>query len=117
MTTSPQQQVPAIPADQALEMIDGGAVLIAIRELNEWQAGHAPMAVHIPMSALGSGLSQLDKNAPTIFICRSGRRSDSAVAALVGAGYNAINLLGGMQAWQQAGGSVVRDDSTPGMVI
>jgi rhodanese-related sulfurtransferase len=39
------------------------------------------------------------------------------VGALVKAGYNAINLAGGMQAWQQAGGLVVRDDGLTGMVI
>ena len=53
----PQPQVPEVTASRALEMIDQGAPLIDIRELNPWQAGHAPMAVHIPMGAVGSTLS------------------------------------------------------------
>jgi len=109
--------VPAVSADVALDMLNADAVLIDIREIDEWQAGHAPMAKHVPMSELGSAAVGLSTEVPTIFICRSGRRSDHAVGVLVKAGYNAINLVGGMQAWQQAGGAVVRDDGTPGMVI
>lgn len=109
--------VPAVTASDSFELIAEGALLIDIRESDEWLAGHAPMAVHIPMGQLGVAAASLDRAATTIYICRSGRRSDNAVAALVGAGFNAINLLGGMQAWQQSGGAVVRDDGTPGTVI
>jgi rhodanese-related sulfurtransferase len=112
-----QTVVPAVSADRSFELLKEGALLIDIRELDEWQAGHAPMAVHMPMSSLGSVIAGLDKDVATIFICRSGRRSDTVVGALVGAGYNAINLLGGMQSWQEAGGAVVRDDANPGRVI
>jgi len=100
-----------------MPMIEGGALLIDIREPDEWLAGHAPMAMHIPMGDLGARFGSLDPAAPVILICRSGRRSDHAVGALVRAGYNAINLAGGMQAWQQAGGAVVRDDGSTGSVI
>lgn len=117
MATFSPSAVPSISAHDARAMIDGGALLIDVREMNEWQAGHAPDAVHIPMGELGAAVTSWDKAHPAIFICRSGRRSDNAVAALVQAGYRAINLAGGMQAWQQAGGAVVRADGTPGMVI
>lgn len=109
--------VPAVSAATAIEMVNNGAALVDIRESDEWSAGHAPMAVHIPLSDLAAKATELSATHPTLFICRSGRRSDHAVGALVKAGYNAINLAGGMQAWQQAGGSVVREDGTTGTVI
>lgn len=109
--------VPEVSATRAMEMIQEGATLVDIRESDEWRAGHAPMAIHIPMGELGTRSAELNAAEPTLFICRSGRRSDHAVGALVKAGYHAINLTGGMQAWQQAGGAVVRDDGTAGTVI
>lgn len=109
--------VPEVSASSAMEMLDQGAVLVDIREADEWAAGHAPMAIHIPMGELASRAVELSGTSPLLFICRSGRRSDHAVGALVKAGYDAINLAGGMQAWQQAGGAVVRNDGSTGTVI
>ena len=109
--------VPAVSAEKAMEMLKDGAVLIDIREMDEWSAGHAPMAIHVPMGDLGAKATEFTTTSPTLFICRSGRRSDHAVGALVKAGYHAINLDGGMQAWKQAGGAVVRDDGSTGTVI
>ena len=108
---------PAVSADKAMEMLKEGAILVDIREMDEWSAGHAPTAIHIPMGELGTKATELSATSQILFICRSGRRSDHAVGALVKAGYDAINLTGGMQAWQQAGGAVVRDDGSTGTVI
>ena len=108
---------PTVTAEAALDMLASDAVLVDVREMDEWTAGHAPMATHIPLSELGSAAAGLSRTTPMIVICRSGRRSDHAVTALSQAGYNALNLIGGMQAWQQAGGAVVRDDGTHGTVI
>jgi rhodanese-related sulfurtransferase len=117
MSLFPHDHVPVISAADAIDMLTTGATLIDIREADEWKAGHAPMAVHIPLGELGTAAEALSRTNPLIFICRSGRRSDHAVGALVKAGYNAINLAGGMHAWQQAGGSVVRDDGLAGIVL
>jgi rhodanese-related sulfurtransferase len=117
MSMSPSPLVPTVSAAVALTMIDEGVALIDVREVNEWQAGHAPTAVHVPMNRIGGTAASFDKTRPIIFVCRSGRRSDAVTGAMVSAGYQALNLVGGMQAWQQAGGDVVRDDGTPGMVI
>lgn len=117
MYLSADSSVPAVTAVEALDMLEGDATLIDIREMDEWRAGHAPTATHIPMSQLGAAAEGLSRTSPLIFICRSGRRSDHAVGVLAQAGFNAINLTGGMQAWQQAGGAVVRDDGSTGLVI
>ena len=112
-----RSRTPTVTALEALDLLKTDGVLIDVREMDEWVAGHAPDATHIPLSQLGEAAGGLDKQKPLIVICRSGRRSDHAVGALVNAGYNAFNLAGGMQAWQQVGGVVVRDDGTTGTVI
>jgi rhodanese-related sulfurtransferase len=109
--------MPAVTALEALHMLDGSAVLIDVREANEWEAGHAPQAIHVAMSQLSLAGERLSHEVPMIVICRTGRRSDAVVGALKQAGLHAVNLTGGMQAWQQVGGAVVRDDGTPGTVI
>jgi rhodanese-related sulfurtransferase len=100
-----------------LGLIAAGAVLIDVREDDEWAAGHAPQARHVPLDALPSMPIGPEHEGRIIVVCRSGRRSDAATMHLRGRGLDAYNLIGGMQAWQQAGGPVVSDDETPGRVI
>ena len=106
-----------VDAHEALELLKGDAVLIDVREADEWRAGHAPIATHIPLSRVGTAMKRLPQGRPVIVVCRSGRRSSNAVNDLRRAGYDALNLSGGMHAWQQAGGAVVREGGNPGMVI
>ena len=117
MTTFTHSHVPEVSADKAMALIADGAVLIDIREPNEWQAGHAPMATHIPIGELGAAAQGLSTADALIFICRSGRRSDQAVGARVRPRVKPHNHTGGLQAWELAGGAVVRDDGSTGMVI
>ncbi len=111
-----QPQVPEIDAAEAHTLVErGGALLLDVREDDEWGAGHAPRATH-------TVLSQLDPAAvstalPVVAICRSGKRSGLAAQALAAAGHDVHNLTGGMQAWSAAGLPVVRDDGTAGQVI
>lgn len=92
-----------------------GQVLLDVREAQEWTAGHAPGAVHLPMGELHP--DRLPPATTLLVICRSGNRSGRVVDALVNAGYDALNVAGGMGAWQAAGFPVVRDDGQPGAVI
>ena len=90
-------------------------LLLDVREHDEWAAGHAPGAVHIPMGDLQADQLPTDK---TIYcICRSGGRSARVVQAMLGAGFDAVNVEGGMNAWSAAGYDVVTDDGSPGTVI
>jgi rhodanese-related sulfurtransferase len=80
--------------------IDDDAVMVDVREQNEWDAGHAPNAVHIPLGELPSRLGDLPDEADTVpIICRSGNRSGRAVAWLVHQGFDVSNVAGGMQEW------------------
>ena len=80
-----------------------------LAEPYEWQAGHAPRAVHLPLSALaaGAGLPQGAQTRPLIVICRSGNRSRRAAELLVARGAQAVDVIGGMRDWLGAGLPVV----------
>ena len=78
-----------------------GAVLLDVREDDEWDEGHAPDAVHIPMGKLT--LDDLPPGRPVYCICRSGNRSGRVVEVLGQAGIDARNVVGGMQSWVAAG--------------
>ncbi|WP_427164626.1 rhodanese-like domain-containing protein [Streptomyces sp. C1-1] len=87
----------------------GDAVLLDVREPYEWQAGHAPRAVHLSLSALaaGAGLPSEAQARPLIVICRSGNRSRQAAELLVARGAQAVDVIGGMHDWTGAGLPVV----------
>ena len=93
----------------------GAIVLLDVREDDEWAAGHAPGAVHVPLGTLQQDSVAAD--ATVYCICRSGGRSGKAAEALRGAGIQAHNVVGGMQAWALAGHPIEAGDGTAGSVI
>jgi rhodanese-related sulfurtransferase len=106
-----------VSAADAVRMQRSGAVLLDVREDEEWSAGHAPGALHLPMSRLVERVAELPSDRTVVCVCHVGARSAVVAAALAGAGWDAVNLAGGMEAWQSAGLPVVRDGSQPGSVI
>ncbi|MGW0821618.1 rhodanese-like domain-containing protein [Streptomyces sp. NPDC002845] len=88
---------------------DGDAVLLDVREPDEWNAGHAPHAVHLTLAALTAGaeLPSTAHGRPPVVICRSGNRSRRAAEILVRRGVDAVDVIGGMRAWAEAGLPVV----------
>ncbi|GGR83792.1 sulfurtransferase [Streptomyces humidus] len=105
---------------QARQRTDGGeAVLLDVRETPEWKAGHAPGALHLPLSRLlaGAPLPGGAQGAPVITICRSGHRSRRAAALLAGRGVEATDVSGGMTAWARAGLPVTGGRGGSGGVI
>lgn len=81
----------------------GDDLLLDVREDGEWQAGRAPAAVHVPLSQLVARLGELPTDRPLAVVCRSGHRSAQATAFLVGQGWSARNVDGGMLAWEALG--------------
>ncbi len=79
------------------------AFLLDVRQPEEFRSGHIPGAKLIPLGELHTRLKELPKNQEIIVVCRSGNRSLSAMRQLAGAGYNVINLRGGMIAWSRNG--------------
>ena len=101
----------------AQALLDDGAFLLDVREQDEWDAGHAPVATHVPLATVPAALERIPTDRPVVVICRSGRRSDEAAHWLVHQGRDARNLDGGMQAWAMVGYDVVTPAGTPGTVI
>ncbi|WP_331767977.1 rhodanese-like domain-containing protein [Embleya sp. NBC_00896] len=108
-----------ITPDQARRYtINGDAVLLDVREQDEWNAGHAPDAVHVPLSRLvtGTDLPAAAEGRPLVVICRSGHRSHQAAKLLVGRGAEAVDVKGGMGAWASAGLPVVDERGSRGWI-
>jgi len=97
-------------------VLDDGAVLLDVREPEEWEAGHAPGARHVPLAQVPEQMGQWDLSHPIVVVCRSGSRSALATEWLATAGFEAANLVGGMQAWARVGRPVETDDGRPGRV-
>ncbi|MDP1538300.1 MAG: rhodanese-like domain-containing protein [Burkholderiales bacterium] len=98
------REVSTVEAVQLINRKD--ALVIDVRDTGEYEAGHIAGARHIPEKQLAERLKDLEKfkGRPLIVACRTGMRSGVAVQVLRRNGFNeAVNLTGGIAAWQQAG--------------
>jgi rhodanese-related sulfurtransferase len=93
---------PELPASEvAAALARGELAAIDVREPGEWDAGHIAGALWIPMGEFADRLSELPEGRLAI-VCRSGARSGVVADWLERSGMDAVNLAGGMQAWQAA---------------
>jgi rhodanese-related sulfurtransferase len=95
----------AVDVTQAMAMQNQGAMLIDVREPDEYAQGHAPGSTLIPLGQLEKRLDELkgSKDKPIALICRSGSRSGKAQQILEKAGFSkAVNVDGGLNAWTKA---------------
>ncbi|MCX4549672.1 rhodanese-like domain-containing protein [Streptomyces sp. NBC_01387] len=108
----PQVDVAAVPAD---------GLVLDVREDDEWAAGHAEGALHIPMSdfvaRFGEVTEAVAENGKAFVICRVGGRSAQVTQYLVQQGIDAVNVDGGMLAWESAGRPMVADGGGPAFVV
>jgi len=109
--------VPGLGPEEARRLVGTGAILVDVREDDEWDAGHAPDAIHLAMGLVADRMGELPSDRTVVCVCRVGGRSGAVAAALGGAGYDARNLEGGMLAWEQAGLPVVLSDGGTGRVV
>ena len=85
---------------------DGSVQLLDVRTPEEFVEGRIPGAINIDWKAEGfleAASATLDAARPVLVYCRSGRRSAEAASALQKAGFQVTNLLGGINAWKEAG--------------
>ncbi len=108
--------LPAVPAAE-LPADLSESTLLDVRENEEWLHGHAPEAVHIPMSELPSRIGEIDPDAHLYVVCGVGARSARVVQYLLQTGYDAVNVDGGMHAWVAAGRPLVRDDGAEARIV
>jgi len=74
--------------------------VLDVREVEEFEALHLEGARNFPLSQLADTYEQLDKTQPYYVICKSGMRSARACQFLAEQGYEVINVLGGMDAFE-----------------
>jgi rhodanese-related sulfurtransferase len=106
-----------VSAAEALDLVRSDAILLDVREDHEWAAGHAPEATHIPMSRIAERATDLPADKTIVCVCHVGARSAAVAAALNRAGWNALNLAGGMESWAASGLPVVDREGRAGLVI
>lgn len=107
------QEIEDVDVTRALMMVEEGALLLDVRETEEWEAGHAPMARHVALSSVPDAIDDLPRDRVVICVCRSGGRSARAGRFLLEHGIRAVNLEGGMNAWHSAGAPMHSDQGTP----
>jgi rhodanese-related sulfurtransferase len=111
------ETVQDVSAEEGHRLVTAGAVLLDVREADEWDAGHAPEATWIPLGEIPVRVGEIPRDASVVAICRSGSRSRAVAEALLGAGYDVVNVDGGMRAWVVEDFEVVASDGLPGQVI
>lgn len=111
------ETLPACTPPQALAAFRDGALLLDVREYEEWMAGHVDGAVHVPMQELPARLAELPNDRQIVCICRSGNRSGQVTAFLLRQGFDAVNMTGGMRAWDAEQLPFVNANGNPGVVI
>jgi len=116
MVEEARRNVREVSAAEAKEMLDGdaGAMVLDVREVNEWDLGHIPGAIHVPLGQLGPRADSSSPNADpdltgragTLVVahCATGKRSILAADLLQKLGYrNVVSMRGGFVSWAREG--------------
>lgn len=84
-----------IHVSQVRELVESNAVIVDVREKNEFTAGHLVNAINIPLSELRERMNEIPTDVPVYVHCRSAQRSYNAVMALQNSGFtNVWNVSG-----------------------
>lgn len=84
-----------------------GALVVDVRETDEYVEGHVPGAIHIPLAMLPNRIDEVPAADPVFVICRSGHRSQVGAEVLAAQGRTAVSVAGGTMGWVQAGQPIV----------
>jgi phage shock protein E len=94
------------PQDAAAKLTSGEAVVVDVRDKDEWEEGHIPGAIHMSRGTIELDIEEKvpDRNAMIICHCGGGGRSALAAESLQKMGYkNVRSMDGGFKAWRAAG--------------
>jgi rhodanese-related sulfurtransferase len=104
------QELFALSQQRPVELVDV-RTLEEYRDVRAWIARHVPMDAIDPHELMQSRTLSTDE--PMYFICEMGGRSGRTCLALMAAGYpNVVNVLGGTEAWVEAGFPAEHGDNT-----
>ena len=96
--------------DELESALQAGARLVDVREADEYEAGHVPGAVLVPLAMVPDALGQFATDGPTYVICKTGARSYRVCEFLADQGLEGINIEGGTMAWIISGRTTVPGD-------
>lgn len=102
---TPPAPLPAVDPAQAKKLTETeNALIIDVREDDEWADARIPGAIHIPLASITNRAQEIPRDRPVILQCRSGNRSAGATRALLDLGFmNVLNLEGGIGDWAADG--------------
>ena len=103
--------VPEIDVEQLEARQAEGALPVDVRQPDEYAEAPVPGAVLIPLDQLVDRLGEVPSDGAVYVICKSGGRSAAAVDFLLAEGRDAVNVVGGTQAWIASGRPVVTGDT------
>jgi len=95
---------------EAADLLGGDALFLDVREQGEWDLGHVPEAVHIPLGVLEDRVADElpNREREVVVYCAHGRRSLAALATLRSLGYErSRHLSDGFEEWEKSGFPVV----------
>jgi hydroxyacylglutathione hydrolase len=96
--------IPAVAAGIAT----GAVSVVDVRGAAEWDAGHVPGALHVPLGALRDRVAELPRDRPLVVHCQGGGRAAIAASVLLAAGFsNVAEMRGGMTGWRRDGHDVI----------
>ena len=110
-------QIPTASVGGVPDPLPEGLLVLDVREDEEWRLGHVEGSVHVPLMELGQRYAGLPAAEQTLVVCRSGNRSAYAAGFLIQQGVDAVNLDGGLLAWQASGRPLVADGDQPPAVL
>ena len=104
-----------MPAEITVEelaiALDNGAWVLDVRETEEFDAGHVPNALHIPLGTLGENQHLILEHETLYVICKAGGRSMKAATLLESVGYEVVSVAGGTDEWAASGRDLSFDPS------
>ena len=107
MDTASPGPITEVDVDTFAQAHADGAVVLDVRNPDEYVAGHVAGAKLIPLGELGARQDEIPEGDPIYVICAVGGRSLKAAEAMAQAGYNVVNVAGGTKAWIEQGRPVV----------
>ncbi len=103
--------VPEIDVHELARRRQEGAVVIDVRNPDEYERGHVPGAILMPLGDVPDRIGEVPTDRPVFVVCAMGGRSRKAAEFLAANGVDATNVAGGTVAWIDAGHPVVAGDA------
>ena len=89
--------------DLKTAVVAGTGTVVDVRDFHEYQSGHIPGALHVPMHTIPLRTDEIPTDRTVYAVCESGSRSWQVAAFLQQRGVAVVNVHGGMGMWRHAG--------------